>query len=86
MTALLAMLGLLPMALSHEIGAEVQRPLAIVVVGGLFSATILTLLVLPVLCLVVHGAGLPDDFSDEAATETGDLDDDPAASLGTSHA
>jgi heavy metal efflux system protein len=49
MTALLAMLGLLPMALSHEIGAETQRPLAIVVIGGLISATILTLFVLPTL-------------------------------------
>lgn len=49
MTALLAMLGLLPMALSHEIGAETQRPLAIVVIGGLVTATLLTLLVLPAL-------------------------------------
>ena len=49
MTALLAALGLLPMALSHEIGAETQRPLAIVVIGGLFTATLLTLVVLPVL-------------------------------------
>jgi len=47
MTALLAMLGLFPMALSHAIGAETQRPLAIVVIGGLISATLLTLLVLP---------------------------------------
>ena len=49
MTALLAMLGLLPMALSHAIGAETQRPLAVVVIGGLVSATLLTLLVLPAL-------------------------------------
>jgi cobalt-zinc-cadmium resistance protein CzcA len=49
MTALLAMLGLLPMALSHAIGAETQRPLAVVVIGGLISATILTLFVLPTL-------------------------------------
>ena len=49
MTALLAALGLLPMALSHEIGAETQRPLAIVVIGGLFTATLLTLVVLPAL-------------------------------------
>ena len=47
MTGLLAMFGLLPMALSHSIGAETQRPLAIVVIGGLISATLLTLLVLP---------------------------------------
>jgi cobalt-zinc-cadmium resistance protein CzcA len=48
-TALLAMLGLLPMALSHGIGSETQRPLAIVIIGGLVSATLLTLIVLPVL-------------------------------------
>ncbi len=54
MTALLAMLGLLPMALSTDIGAEVQRPLAIVVIGGLVSATLLTLIVLPTLYLIVN--------------------------------
>jgi cobalt-zinc-cadmium resistance protein CzcA len=47
MTALLAMLGLLPMALSKAIGSETQRPLAVVVIGGLISATLLTLFVLP---------------------------------------
>ena len=47
MTALLAMLGLLPMAMSKAIGAETQRPLAVVVIGGLISATLLTLFVLP---------------------------------------
>ena len=55
MTALLAMLGLLPMALSHAIGSETQRPLAVVVIGGLISATLLTLVVLPVFYLLVHG-------------------------------
>jgi cobalt-zinc-cadmium resistance protein CzcA len=54
MTALLASLGLLPMALSTAIGAETQRPLAIVIIGGLVSATLLTLLVLPTLYLWVH--------------------------------
>ena len=49
MTSLLAMLGLLPMALSHGIGSEVQKPLATVIIGGLFSAMLLTLIVLPVL-------------------------------------
>ena len=49
MTALLAMLGLLPMALSRAIGSETQRPLAIVVIGGLITATVLTLFVLPTL-------------------------------------
>ena len=54
MTSLLAMLGLLPMALSHAIGSEVQRPLAVVIIGGLVSATILTLFVLPALYLMFH--------------------------------
>jgi heavy metal efflux system protein len=53
MTALLASLGLLPMALSHGIGAETQRPLAVVVIGGLVTATLLVLFVLPVLYVVV---------------------------------
>lgn len=47
MTALVASLGFLPMALSHGDGAEVQRPLATVVIGGLLTATVLTLVVLP---------------------------------------
>lgn len=48
MTAMVASLGFMPMALSQSAGAEVQRPLATVVIGGLFTATMLTLLVLPV--------------------------------------
>ena len=55
MTALLAMLGLMPMALSHGIGSEVQRPLAMVIIGGLFSAAALTLIVLPALYVMFHG-------------------------------
>lgn len=47
MTALVASLGFMPMALSTGDGAEVQRPLATVVIGGLVTATILTLVVLP---------------------------------------
>lgn len=49
MTALVAALGFLPMALSHGVGAEVQRPLASVVIGGVLTSTGLTLIVLPVL-------------------------------------
>ncbi len=52
MTATVAALGFLPMALSHSAGAEVQRPLATVVIGGLVSATALTLFVLPLLYLI----------------------------------
>ena len=46
-TALVASLGFMPMALSTSAGAEVERPLATVVIGGLFSSTLLTLLLLP---------------------------------------
>jgi cobalt-zinc-cadmium resistance protein CzcA len=51
MTALVAALGFVPMALSTGVGAEVQRPLATVVVGGIMTSTVLTLIVLPVLYL-----------------------------------
>ena len=47
MTALVASLGFVPMAIATGAGAEVQKPLATVVIGGLITATILTLLVLP---------------------------------------
>ncbi|MBL8010547.1 MAG: CusA/CzcA family heavy metal efflux RND transporter [Flavobacteriales bacterium] len=57
MTAAVASLGFLPMALSGNAGAEVQRPLATVVIGGLITATALTLMVLPVLYLLFMGAG-----------------------------
>jgi len=56
MTALVASLGFLPMALAAGTGAEVQRPLATVVIGGIISSTTLTLFVLPALYRVVHGA------------------------------
>jgi len=49
MTAAVAALGFLPMALSHSAGAEVQRPLATVVIGGVLSSTFLTLVLLPLL-------------------------------------
>ncbi|WP_068812459.1 efflux RND transporter permease subunit [Pseudohongiella nitratireducens] len=55
MTALVASLGFVPMALNTGIGAEVQRPLATVVIGGIISSTLLTLLVLPALYWIVHG-------------------------------
>ena len=59
MTALLAMLGLLPMALSHSIGSEVQKPLAVVIIGGLVSATLLTLIVLPTLYFLLEQRAAP---------------------------
>lgn len=54
MTALVASLGFLPMALSQGEGAEVQRPLATVVIGGLLVATLLTLFVLPILYIILE--------------------------------
>jgi cobalt-zinc-cadmium resistance protein CzcA len=55
MTALVASLGFVPMALNVGLGSEVQRPLATVVIGGIISATVLTLLVLPALYRAVQG-------------------------------
>ena len=49
MTAITSALGLIPMLMSNGVGAEIQRPLASVIVGGLVTATLLTLFVLPVL-------------------------------------
>ena len=54
MTALVASLGFVPMAINTGIGSEVQRPLATVVIGGIISSTILTLLVLPALYRLLH--------------------------------
>jgi len=59
LTALVASLGFVPMALSHGMGAEVQRPLATVVIGGLITSTALTLLVLPTAYAWVFGRGEP---------------------------
>jgi cobalt-zinc-cadmium resistance protein CzcA len=71
MTALVASLGFVPMALSTSPGSEVQRPLASVVIGGLVTSTFLTLFVLPALYLAVarwresHGAEVVDDLAME---------------------
>ncbi len=54
MTALVASFGFIPMAIATGVGAEVQRPLATVVIGGVLSSTLLTLLVLPLLYIMVH--------------------------------
>jgi cobalt-zinc-cadmium resistance protein CzcA len=54
MTALMAAIGLMPAAISTGIGSETQKPLAIVVIGGLITSTILTLLILPVIYALVH--------------------------------
>jgi cobalt-zinc-cadmium resistance protein CzcA len=61
MTALVASLGFVPMALAVGAGAEVQRPLATVVIGGVLSSTLLTLFVLPALYRLVHKSGETKD-------------------------
>ncbi|MDH1159565.1 CusA/CzcA family heavy metal efflux RND transporter [Pseudomonas otitidis] len=65
MTALVASLGFVPMALATGTGAEVQRPLATVVIGGILSSTALTLLVLPALYLRAHQREDDEDEADE---------------------
>ncbi|MGY4395826.1 Cu/Ag efflux pump CusA [Sphingomonas sp. UYAg733] len=57
MTGLVPAIGFVPMAIATGTGAEVQRPLATVVIGGLIAATLLTLLVLPAIARVVLGIG-----------------------------
>ncbi|MBY0228956.1 MAG: efflux RND transporter permease subunit, partial [Gemmataceae bacterium] len=59
MTALVAALGFVPMAISTGMGAEVQRPLATVVIGGIITSTALTLFVLPALYLITGEWGAP---------------------------
>ena len=54
MTAMMATLGLLPAALSHGIGSESQRPLAIVIIGGLIGATMFTLFIFPLIVEKVY--------------------------------
>jgi len=69
MTALVASLGFIPMAISHGAGAEVQRPLATVVIGGLVTSTLLTLLVLPTLYLWIERrktGGLDRDLQEDS--------------------
>ena len=73
MTATVASLGFLPMALSNSAGAEVQKPLATVVIGGLITATLLTLFVLPLLYVLIerrfgNGFGQPNPESKREPT------------------
>jgi cobalt-zinc-cadmium resistance protein CzcA len=70
MTALVASLGFVPMALATGTGAEVQKPLATVVIGGLISATLLTLIVLPALCARFRGRREEPDPAASASSST----------------
>ena len=66
-TALVAVLGFMPMALASGAGAEVQKPLATVVIGGLITATLLTLVVLPAFASRVIGRSAPRPAAEPAA-------------------
>ncbi len=72
MTALVASLGFVPMALGHGAGAEVQKPLATVVIGGLISATLLTLFVLPTLYAWFGGWRASEDMTSGDELDRGD--------------
>ncbi|MBA4178938.1 MAG: CusA/CzcA family heavy metal efflux RND transporter, partial [Leptothrix sp. (in: Bacteria)] len=79
MTALVASLGFVPMALATGTGAEVQRPLATVVIGGILSSTALTLLVLPLLYRLAHARAARAESARRGAAQTGPLADAPTA-------
>ena len=74
MTALVASLGFVPMAFATGTGAEVQKPLATVVIGGLISATLLTLIVLPALYARFAARPKPQRFEDNAETTKREID------------
>ncbi|MEW6126001.1 MAG: CusA/CzcA family heavy metal efflux RND transporter [Acidobacteriota bacterium] len=76
MTALVASLGFIPMALSTNPGAEIQRPLATVVIGGLITSTLLTLFVLPVLYCIFERKSLKAILHDDSSDESGEPNDE----------
>ncbi|MGE3181907.1 MAG: efflux RND transporter permease subunit, partial [Phycisphaerae bacterium] len=85
MTALVAAIGFVPMALNTGVGAEVQRPLATVVIGGVISDSVLTLLVLPALVILTsraRKAALPDSTF-EIPSSSEDVLRGPAANVST---
>ena len=73
MTALVASIGFIPVALSEGTGAEVQRPLATVVIGGLITSTLLTLLVLPTLYAWLEGRATEKRHRQEKVVDAGEL-------------
>ncbi|SHN43560.1 cobalt-zinc-cadmium resistance protein CzcA [Duganella sacchari] len=80
MTALVASLGFILMAIATGTGAEVQRPLATVVIGGILSSTALTLLVLPLLYRLFHGAN-EDEFDSVSSAQRSVVDSDGPATV-----
>jgi len=72
MTALMAGLGLLPAALSHGIGSETQRPFAVVIVGGIVSGTLFTLLLLPLFFAHFGRESAGADDAEPATEASGD--------------
>lgn len=76
MTALVASIGLIPVAVSTGTGAKVQRPLATVVIGGLITSTLLTLLVLPTLYAWIEG-GAGNEAGPEM--EEAEIEEEPEA-------
>jgi cobalt-zinc-cadmium resistance protein CzcA len=71
MTATVAALGLVPFLFATGPGSEIQRPLAIVVIGGLISSTLLTLVVLPTLYSLFEGKSAPPVHAEEEMVEAG---------------
>jgi cobalt-zinc-cadmium resistance protein CzcA len=69
MTALVASLGFVPMAIATGRGAEVQRPLATVVIGGIVSSTLLTLVVLPALYRIFHARAAGRERIEQTTSE-----------------
>src|SRR5207247_7597454 len=65
MTALLAIMGLMPMALSQGVGSEIQRPFALVIIGGLFTSRLVTAFALPTIYALIAPKQMPEVEPDE---------------------
>jgi cobalt-zinc-cadmium resistance protein CzcA len=85
MTALVASLGFVPMAIATGTGAEVQRPLATVVIGGILSSTVLTLLVLPLLYRIAHRRDEDEELEGEVREQSRGAPLDPSQGAVVTH-
>jgi cobalt-zinc-cadmium resistance protein CzcA len=86
MTALVASLGFVPMALNVGAGSEVQKPLATVVIGGILSSTLLTLFVLPAIYRLMYGrqaGAITSPVAGYPPADAGNIDANPRAAGGT---